>query len=46
MESKLVHGLFFAGELLDYDGVCGGFNLNWAFNTGLKAGRAAMNSRK
>jgi predicted Rossmann fold flavoprotein len=41
MESKLVRGLFFAGELLDYDGVCGGFNLNWAFNTGLKAGISA-----
>jgi predicted flavoprotein YhiN len=41
MESKLVRGLFFAGEVLDYDGACGGFNLNWAFNTGMKAGRAA-----
>jgi predicted Rossmann fold flavoprotein len=41
MESKLVRGLFFAGEVLDYDGVCGGFNLNWAFRTGMRAGRAA-----
>jgi predicted Rossmann fold flavoprotein len=41
MESKLVRGLFFAGELLDYDGPCGGFNLDWAFRTGIKAGRAA-----
>jgi predicted Rossmann fold flavoprotein len=41
MESKLVRGLFFAGEVLDYDGVCGGFNLNWAFRTGMKAGLAA-----
>ncbi|MDR2355598.1 MAG: aminoacetone oxidase family FAD-binding enzyme [Clostridiales Family XIII bacterium] len=41
MESKRVPGLFFAGEVLDYDGVCGGFNLNWAFRTGMKAGRAA-----
>jgi predicted Rossmann fold flavoprotein len=41
MESKLVRGLFFAGEVLDYDGVCGGFNLNWAFLSGIKAGRAA-----
>jgi predicted Rossmann fold flavoprotein len=41
MESRLVRGLFFAGEVLDYDGVCGGFNLNWAFLSGMKAGRAA-----
>ncbi|MDR2088810.1 MAG: aminoacetone oxidase family FAD-binding enzyme [Clostridiales Family XIII bacterium] len=41
MESKLVRGLFFAGEVLDYDGLCGGFNLNWAFRTGMKAGFAA-----
>jgi predicted Rossmann fold flavoprotein len=41
MESKLVRGLFLAGEILDYDGRCGGFNLNWAFATGLKAGRSA-----
>jgi predicted Rossmann fold flavoprotein len=43
MESKLVRGLFFAGELLDYDGPCGGFNLNHAFLTGMKAGRSAAN---
>jgi predicted Rossmann fold flavoprotein len=41
MESKLVRGLFFAGEVLDYDGVCGGFNLNHAFLTGMKAGMGA-----
>lgn len=41
MESKFVRGLFFAGEVLDYDGVCGGFNLNWAFRTGMKAGLSA-----
>jgi predicted Rossmann fold flavoprotein len=43
MESKLASGLYLAGELLDYDGLCGGFNLNWAFGTGLKAGLAAAN---
>jgi predicted Rossmann fold flavoprotein len=43
MESRLVSGLYLAGELLDYDGLCGGFNLNWAFGTGLKAGLAAAN---
>jgi predicted Rossmann fold flavoprotein len=41
MESKRAQGLFFAGEVLDYDGPCGGYNLNWAFLTGIKAGRAA-----
>ena len=31
MESKLVRGLYFAGEALDVDGDCGGYNLHWAF---------------
>lgn len=34
MESKLVRGLFFAGEVLDIDGVTGGYNLQAAFSTG------------
>ena len=34
MESKLVQGLFFAGEVLDIDGVTGGYNLQAAFSTG------------
>ena len=33
MESKLVRGLFFAGEVLDVDGYTGGFNLQLAFST-------------
>lgn len=41
MESKLVKGLFCAGEVLDTDGVCGGFNLQWAWASGLLAGRCA-----
>ncbi len=40
MESKLVKGLFFAGEILDIDGDCGGYNLTSAFITGLLAGEA------
>lgn len=40
-ESKAVPGLYFVGEILDYDGPSGGFNLDYAWNTGLKAGRAA-----
>ncbi len=40
-ESSLCKGLYITGELLDYDGPCGGFNLNWAFYTGLAAGGSA-----
>lgn len=38
MESKLVHGLFFAGEVIDIDALTGGFNLQIAFSTGSLAG--------
>lgn len=38
MESKLCPGLFLSGEVLDYDGPCGGFNLQHAWETGMKAG--------
>ena len=38
-ESKRIHGLFVVGEALDIDGICGGFNLHWAFASGLIAGR-------
>lgn len=38
MESKLYPGLFFAGEILDLDGVTGGYNLQEAFSTGYLAG--------
>jgi predicted Rossmann fold flavoprotein len=41
MESKLVKGLFFCGELLDIDGPCGGYNLQWAFSSGFLAGKSA-----
>lgn len=41
MESKLVSGLYFAGELLDLDAVTGGFNLQIAFSTGYLAGVSA-----
>ena len=37
MESKLVKGLYFAGEILDVDGDCGGFNLQWAFSSAVAA---------
>ncbi len=44
MESKLVKGLFFAGELLDLDGDTGGYNLQIAFSTGAMAARSAAAS--
>ena len=40
MESKLVKGLYFAGEVIDVDGLTGGFNLQIAFATGACAGRS------
>ena len=43
MESKLVKGLYIVGELLDVDGDCGGYNLQWAWSSGYIAGeRAAL----
>lgn len=41
MESKLIKGLFFAGEVLDVDAQTGGFNMQVAFSTGYVAGEAA-----
>jgi predicted Rossmann fold flavoprotein len=45
MESKLIKGLFFAGEILDIDGCTGGFNLQAAFSTGYVAGKNAALSK-
>ena len=44
MESKLVRGLYFAGELLDVDAYTGGFNLQVAWSTGRAAGRGAASA--
>ncbi len=41
MESKIVKGLYMIGELLDIDGDCGGFNLQWAWSSGYIAGENA-----
>ncbi|MEA4888869.1 MAG: aminoacetone oxidase family FAD-binding enzyme [Clostridiaceae bacterium] len=41
LESRLVPGLFAAGEILDIDGDCGGFNLQWAWSSGYLAGKKA-----
>lgn len=40
LESKLHKGLYVVGELLDVDGICGGYNLQWAWATGYLAGVA------
>jgi hypothetical protein len=44
LESRLVPGLYFAGELLDVDGICGGYNLQWAWSSGYVAGNSAVES--
>lgn len=46
MQSKLVHGLFFAGELIDVDAYTGGFNLQIAFSTGWLAGTSCAEEVK
>jgi len=39
MESKLIKGLYFCGEVMDLDGPCGGYNLQWSFASGYLAGQ-------
>lgn len=46
MESKLVKGLYFAGEVLDLDALTGGFNLQIAWSTGYLAGQGATGVKK
>lgn len=41
LESLLVSGLYFSGELIDIDGMCGGYNLQWAWSSGYVAGMHA-----
>lgn len=41
LESKLHSGIFFTGEVVDVDGPCGGYNLQWAWSSGAVAGQAA-----
>lgn len=45
LESRLVPGLYFAGEILDLDGPTGGYNLHWAFASGDLAGFSASRDR-
>lgn len=41
LASAIVPGLYFCGELLDVDGICGGYNLQWAWSSGKVAGESA-----
>ena len=41
MESKRCPGIYFAGEVIDVDGICGGYNLQWAWSSGAIAGMYA-----
>nr|WP_239471811.1 NAD(P)/FAD-dependent oxidoreductase [Olsenella profusa] len=45
LEAREARGLFACGEALDVDGACGGFNLAWAWRSGLVAGAAAAQAR-
>jgi predicted Rossmann fold flavoprotein len=38
MKSKLIDNIYFCGEVIDIDGPCGGFNLQWSFSSGYLAG--------
>jgi predicted Rossmann fold flavoprotein len=39
MQSKLISGLYFCGEVVNIDGPCGGYNLQWSFSSGFLAGK-------
>ncbi len=39
MQSKKIKGLYFCGELMNLDGPCGGYNLQWSFSSGYLAGK-------
>lgn len=45
-ESKIVHDVYFTGELLDVDGICGGYNLHWAWASGYLAGISCAEGKK
>lgn len=46
LESKKYKGLYLTGELVDVDGICGGYNLHWAFTSGYLAGKSIADKRK
>ena len=46
MESKLTENLYIVGELADIDGTCGGYNLQWAWMSGLAAAEGLLAKKK
>ena len=46
MESKKIKNLYITGELLDVDGKCGGYNLTWAWISGMIAGENVGDENK
>lgn len=46
MESRLCGNLYFAGEIIDVDGACGGYNLQWAWSSGYAAGMHASSKQR
>lgn len=46
LSSKIYPSIYFSGEILDITGECGGYNLAWAWCSGICAARAAVNSLK
>jgi predicted Rossmann fold flavoprotein len=46
LQSNLVKNLYFCGEILDVDGDCGGYNLQWAWSSGFLAGKSAASADK
>ena len=42
MKSKLVKNLYFAGEVVDINGLCGGYNLQFAWSSGAIAGKSCL----
>ena len=44
LESLYIPGLYFAGEILDVDGLCGGYNLQWAWSSGYVTGKEAADA--
>ncbi|MCL5058319.1 MAG: NAD(P)/FAD-dependent oxidoreductase, partial [Actinobacteria bacterium] len=45
MESKIIKGLYFAGEIIDVDALTGGYNLQIAFSTGYLSGISSAGAR-
>ena len=46
MSSKVCDGLYLAGEIVDVDGICGGYNLQWAWSSGYIAGKSAAGGKQ